>query len=129
MMEGALLSALEFLARGALKLAEVVGAIVRQGVSLEPSPQVFDRVEVGRVRRQERNLDMPAQGVSRYSRTNRLRCAFNPSQITSKGYCKWTLSALRNSTTSSFLMLPSCNLNQQLVRVKPAITQTWLQLK
>jgi len=31
---------------------------------------------------------------------------------------------LRNATISSFLMLPSCNRNKQLVRVSPAMTET-----
>ncbi len=60
---GTLLSALEFVARGSLKLAEVVGAVIRQGMSFQPSPQVLDRVEVGCVRWQKRNQDAPAQGV------------------------------------------------------------------
>lgn len=47
----------------------------------------------------------------------------------SSGCFKWALSALRNSTISFFLMLPSCSRNRQLVRLKPAMTETWFQLK
>ena len=59
----------------------------------------------------------------------RLRCAFKPSQITSSGRFKWALRASRKSTTSSFLMLPWCKRNRKLVRLSPAITETWFQLK
>ena len=41
---------LELVARGAVKLGEVVGAIVGQGMALEPGPQVFHRIEVGCIR-------------------------------------------------------------------------------
>lgn len=37
--------------------------------------------------------------------------------------------ALRNSTCGSFLMLPSCSRNMQLVRDSPAMTEMCVQLK
>ena len=59
----ALLGARELVARGGVQLAEVVGTVVGQCVALEPGPQIFHRIEVGRIRRQEGNLDMPIQAV------------------------------------------------------------------
>lgn len=46
-----------------MQLAEVVGTVVGYGVALEPGPQVFDRVHVGRVGRQECNLNVPVHTV------------------------------------------------------------------
>lgn len=60
---GALLGTLELVARGAVKLGEVVEAIVGQGIALESGPQVLHRIEIGLVRRQERDQDMSAQAV------------------------------------------------------------------
>src|SRR4051794_39032634 len=57
------LRALELVARSRLQLAEIVGAIVRQSVPLEPGPQVFHRVQVGRIRRQECYLNMTVGAV------------------------------------------------------------------
>ena len=34
-----------------------------QCMTLEPSPQIFDRIQVGRIRRQECQLDMPVQSI------------------------------------------------------------------
>src|SRR3989338_8397959 len=59
----ALLSALEFVARGRVQLAQVVGTVVGQSVTLEPCPQVLDRIHVRRVRWQEGDLDVPIQAV------------------------------------------------------------------
>ena len=59
----ALLSALEFVACGRVQFAQVVGAVVGQRMSLEPGPQVLDRIHVRRVRRQEGDLDMSIQAV------------------------------------------------------------------
>lgn len=44
----AFLSALEFVARRGVQLAQVVGTVVGQRMSLEPRPQVFDGIEIGR---------------------------------------------------------------------------------
>ena len=60
---GTLWGTLEFVARCDLQLAEVVGTVVGHGMSLEPGPQVFDRVHVGRVGRQECNLNVTVQAV------------------------------------------------------------------
>lgn len=57
------LSALEFVARGRMQFAQVVGAIVGQRMSFEPGPQVLDRIHARRVRRQEGNLDVSIQAV------------------------------------------------------------------
>src|SRR4030065_925046 len=59
----AVLGAFELVAGGRLQLGEIVRAEVRQGMTLEPSPQIFDRIQIGRVRRQERDLDMPIDAV------------------------------------------------------------------
>lgn len=50
---GKLLRALELVARGAVKLGQVVGAVVGQGVALEPGPQVLHVIDVRCVGRQE----------------------------------------------------------------------------
>jgi hypothetical protein len=55
---GALLSAPEFIANGAVQLAEVIRTVVGQRMTLEPRPQIFDRVHVWRVWRQECDMDM-----------------------------------------------------------------------
>ena len=44
------MGALELVACGGVQLAEVVGAIVGQGMAFEPGPQVLHWVQVGRVR-------------------------------------------------------------------------------
>lgn len=38
--------ALELVAGGGMQFAEVVGAVVGQGMSFEPDPQVLHRIEV-----------------------------------------------------------------------------------
>src|ERR1700740_1323392 len=60
---GALLGALELVARSDVQLGKIARAVVGQGVSLEPRPQVLHWIEIGRVRRQERNLEVPSQTV------------------------------------------------------------------
>ena len=60
---GALLRALEFVACARVQLAQIVGTVIGQRVSLEPGPQIFDRIEVGRVGWQKDNLDIPIQTV------------------------------------------------------------------
>ena len=46
---GALLSAPEFVENGTVQLAEVVHTVVGQRMTLEPRPQIFDRVHVWRL--------------------------------------------------------------------------------
>ena len=60
---GASLSALELGASGGIEFVEVGRTEVGQRVTLEPSPEKLHRIEVRRVRRQERNLDVAAGGV------------------------------------------------------------------
>src|SRR5664280_2429719 len=57
------LSALELGAGGGVEFVEVGRTEVGQRVSLEPGPKEFPRVQVGRVRRQERHLNVAAGGV------------------------------------------------------------------
>lgn len=61
--QGALLCTLELVARSGLQLVEVVWAIVRQRMPLEPGLQIFDRVHVGRVWRQKSDLAMSIDAV------------------------------------------------------------------
>ena len=49
----------EFGARTQMQLIEGVGAEVGQRVTLEPGPQIFDRVELGRVGGQTLDNDFP----------------------------------------------------------------------
>lgn len=58
-----LLSALELVSGARVQFAEIVWTVVGQRVALQPSPQVFDGVQVRHVRWQECNLDMSAQAV------------------------------------------------------------------
>ena len=60
---GSLLRALEFVARGGVQLAQIVGAVVGQRMPLEPRPQIFDGIQVGGIRRKKGDLDVPAQRV------------------------------------------------------------------
>lgn len=60
---GSLLSALEFVARGELQLAQIVRTVVGQCVSLEPCPQIFDRIEVRGIGRKKGDLDVPVQCI------------------------------------------------------------------
>lgn len=47
----------------------------------------------------------------------------------SSGRFRCARSALRNATCCYFLIEPSCSLNRQFVRLNPAITEMWVQLK
>ena len=60
---GALLRALEFVACARVQLAQIVWTVIGQGVSLEPGPQIFDRIEVGGIGRKKGNPDVPVQRV------------------------------------------------------------------
>ena len=57
------LSTFELVAGSRLQLGKVVWAEVRQRVTLEPGPQIFGRIQIGRVRWQESNLDMSIGAV------------------------------------------------------------------
>src|SRR5882757_7724993 len=59
----AFLSALELVARSRMQLAQTVGTVVGQSMSLEPGPQVFDGIQVRCIRWQECNLDVSSQAV------------------------------------------------------------------
>lgn len=71
----ALLSTLEFVAGRRLQFAEVVRAVVGQCVSLEPGPQIFHGIQVGRIGRQKRYLDIPVQRVQIVSNEMAVVCA------------------------------------------------------
>ena len=60
---GSTLCALELASCRGLELAQVVWAEVGKCMPLEPSPEEFHRIEVGRVRRQERHLNIRTGGV------------------------------------------------------------------
>lgn len=45
------------------EVGQAIGAEVRQRMTLEPRPQVFDRVQFGSIGRQEADLDMAVGGV------------------------------------------------------------------
>lgn len=60
---GALLRTLELAARRGVQLGKVVGAIVDQGMTLEPCPEVLHWIQIRRVRRQEGDLNVRIQGV------------------------------------------------------------------
>lgn len=53
----AALAAAQLVACGRLELGQRTWAEVRQGVALEPGPQIFDRIEVRRVSGQQSHLD------------------------------------------------------------------------
>lgn len=59
----ALLAALELASSGVLQFGQVVRAEIRQCVPLEPSPQVFDWIEVRGVPGQQRHLDGAIRAV------------------------------------------------------------------
>src|SRR5438067_4853653 len=67
----ALLGTLELVARGRLQFAQSVGAEVGQRMALEPCPQVFDRIEIGRIGRQEGNLQLPLSAVQVFAHERR----------------------------------------------------------
>ena len=57
------MSALELVAGGGMQLGEIVGAVVGQRMTFEPCPKVFDRIQIGRVRGQEGDLDMSVDRI------------------------------------------------------------------
>lgn len=58
-----MLGTLELVSSGCLQLAEIVRAEVRQRMSLEPCPEIFDRIQVRRVRRQKCDLNVTIGAV------------------------------------------------------------------
>ena len=64
----AVLRTLEFVAGSHLQLVEVARTEVRQCVSLEPGPKIFDRVQIGRIRWQESNLNVAVGTVEIFAR-------------------------------------------------------------
>lgn len=46
-----------------MQAAKIRGAVISQRVSLEPCPRIFDRIQVRRIRRQKRQLDMAFQPI------------------------------------------------------------------
>lgn len=60
---GAALCASELAASGGVQLVEVAGADVGQRMAPEPAAQVFDGVDLGRVRRQIADLDLPVERI------------------------------------------------------------------
>jgi len=73
----ALLAAFELASSGVLQFGQVVGAEVGQGVALEPSPQLFDRIQVWGVAGPQRHLDgaIRAVEVLAHDAALVLRCA------------------------------------------------------
>src|SRR5450830_743181 len=69
---GAVLGALELLTRGDLQFVEVVRTEIRQRMSLQPGPEIFDRIQVRRVRRQECDLNVAIGAVEVFANQFRL---------------------------------------------------------
>mgnify|MGYP003347367549 CR=1 FL=1 len=59
----ALLGAGELVAGCGLQLGQIVRAVVGQRMPLEPGPQIFHRIQIGRVRRQEGELNVSVECV------------------------------------------------------------------
>src|SRR5882672_1090879 len=59
----AVLGALELVARGDVELVERFGTEVGERMALEPGPQVLHRIQIGRIRGQELDLDMTIDRV------------------------------------------------------------------
>src|SRR5450759_2564228 len=59
----AMLSTFELVAGSRLQLGEVAWVEIRQRITFEPSPQIFDRIEIGRIQRQKIDLDMTIGAV------------------------------------------------------------------
>lgn len=57
------LRAPELVAGGGVQFGEVVGAVIGQRMTLEPSPEIFDWIQIGRVRGKESDLDMPVDRI------------------------------------------------------------------
>lgn len=70
----AALCAFEFVTSGRLQFVEAVRTEVCQRMSLEPGPEIFDRIEVRRVRWQECDLNVPIGAVEVFAHQFRLVC-------------------------------------------------------
>ena len=57
------LRAPELVAGGGVQFGEIVGAVIGQRMTLEPSPEIFDWIQIGRVRGKESDLDMPVDRI------------------------------------------------------------------
>jgi hypothetical protein len=69
------LSALEFVSRGGLQLAQIVKTVVGQPVSLEPRPQIFDGIEIRGIGRKKGDLDVPVQRIRQRNPSGRFPAA------------------------------------------------------
>ena len=69
-----MLCTLELVASGHLQLVEIVWAKIRQGMSLEPRPKIFDWIEVRRIWRQECDLNVSIGTVEVFANQLRFVC-------------------------------------------------------
>lgn len=122
------LTAAQLAASGHLEFAQRRRTEVRQGMSLEPGPQVLDGVEVGSVGRQKRHLKRTLSAVE-VLRTMRLLCWAAPSQTISNFRLSCDRRAFRNSTICALLTAPSYRRNKKFERVRPATAEMCFQLK
>ena len=65
MIGGSLLGTLELVACRDVQFAQIVGAVVGQHVSLEPGPQILDRIEIRRIGGGRKAIWMWPPSVSR----------------------------------------------------------------
>lgn len=124
----AMLSALELVAGGDVEGIEVGRAEVGQCVSLEPCPQELHRIEIGRVRRQERHLDLAVGGVEILAHEP-AAVRLEPVPDDQQRLLQVRSERLEELDVLLFLIEPSYILNRQFVRLSPAITEMCVQLK
>ena len=124
----ALLAALEFASDGVLQFGQVVGTEVGQGVPLEPGPEVFDRIQIGRVTGQQCHLDgaIRAVEVLAHDAALVLRCAVPHDHQPAP--------ELRAQRFEEFDDLRAfdravCRRNRKFVQLRPATAETCFQLK
>ena len=60
---GSFLCAFELVACGGMQFSQVVGAVIGQSMALEPGPQVFDWIQIGRIGRKKGNLDVSVECI------------------------------------------------------------------
>ena len=119
-----LLSTLELVARGGVQFAQVAGAVVGQGMSFEPCPEVLDRIEVRRIRRQEGDLDVSVQAIEVLSHQT---TAMSLQAIPDDQQRLLQVSLERFEEFDDLFLLDAAFVqtgNRQLVRVIPAMTET-----
>ena len=85
---GSFLGALESVACSRMHFAQLVGALVNHRLALEPGPQIFDRMVVGRMGWQERNLDVTAQRVQIVAHEMAVVCPGSVPNPCSVGFCR-----------------------------------------